>query len=196
MDDSEPAAATAGYSALVRGPSPSFPRGGVWMFCVWYAVIYLCLLWQGGLTFWFNVLVLAVFGAAAAYTIMLFTKASTRAFAADGGGIWLGKKTATARPVRLGWEEVSQLTISSYPNGSILQIVLDSGAPATGRLRHVASLALMSLPLGIRRSRPELLTVLSDPPRYRVPLARVSPDELRSALSGLAPATLAIEMLP
>ncbi len=54
----------------------------------------------------------------------------------------------------------------------------------------------MALPLGIRMARPELLTVLPDPPRYRVPLAKVTPDELRSALSGLAPATLAIEILP
>jgi hypothetical protein len=196
VDGSGQAAATAGYSALVRGPSPSFPRGGVWMFCLWYAVIYLCLLAFAKDPLWFNLVALLVFGAAAAYLTTRFLKASSRAFAADQGGIWLGKKTATSRPLRLEWDQIRQLTISSYPHGAILQVILGSGAPATGGRRQLASLALMSLPLGIRRARPELLTVLPDPPRYRVPLAKVTPDDLRSALSALAPATVGIEMLP
>jgi hypothetical protein len=196
VDHREQTAATVEYSLLVRGPSPSFPRGGVWMFGVWYALMYLCLLWAAGLPLWFNLVTLAVFGGAAAYTITRFTRGLSRAFAADNGGIWLGRNSGTARQVRLGWEQIRQLTISSNPRGSMLEILLNSGAPATGRLRQAASLVQMSLPLGIRRSRPELLTVLPDPPRYRVPLADVTPDELRSALSALAPATLAIEILP
>lgn len=196
MDGSEQAAATAGYTALVRGPSPSFPRGGVWMFCVWYAVMYLFLLAVAKDPLWFNLIVLAAFGAAAAYLIVRFSKASSRAFAADLCGILLGKATATSRTLRLEWDQIRQLTICSSPYGSILQVMLGSSALATGRRRQLASLALMSLPLGIRRARPELLTVLPDPPRYRVPLAQVTPDDLRSALSALAPATLAIEMLP
>ena len=191
---SEQAAATAGYSAPVRGPSPSFPRGGVWMFCVWYAVLYLCLFpW---LPLWYDLVVLAVFSATAVYMIMAFTKAGWRAFAADDGGIWLGKNNVPDRRVRLEWEQIRQLSISAYPHGSILQVLVDSGTPTTGRRDRIVNLALMLLPLGVRRARPELLTVLPDPPRYRVPLAKVTPDELRSALSGLVPATLAIEILP
>jgi hypothetical protein len=190
------AAATAGYSALVRGPSPAFPRGGVWMFSVWYAGMYLCLLLVAGFSLWYNLVVLAAFSAAAAFMTRSVTKASHRAFAADHGGIWLGKNTAGARRVRLEWQQVRQLSISSHPHGSVLQILVNSGIPATGRRERIVNLALVLLPLGIRRARPELLTVLLDPPRYRVPLAKVTPDELRSALSGLAPATLAIEMLP
>jgi hypothetical protein len=53
----------------------------------------------------------------------------------------------------------------------------------------------MSLPSGIRRAKPELLTVLPDSPRYQVPLARVTPDELKSALSALAPSALLIQTL-
>jgi hypothetical protein len=166
------------------------------MFGIWYAVMYLILLVEGGLSLWLNLVTAVAFGAAAAYVILRFTRGTARAFAADRGGIWLGKTTATASPQRLGWEHIHQLTISSYPRGSMLQVLLASGTPATGRLRQLASLALMSMPLGVRRTRPELLIVLPDPPRYRVPLADVTPDELRSALSALAPATLPIETLP
>ncbi len=115
MHSSEQPLATAGYSALVRGPSPSFPRGGVWMFCVWYAVGYLCLFpW---LPLWYDLVVLAVFSAAAAYMIMVFTKANSRAFAADYGGIWLGKNNVPDRRVRLEWEQIRQLSISPCPHG-------------------------------------------------------------------------------
>lgn len=196
VNDSQHAATAGGYSALVRGPSASFPRGGVWMFSFWYAVIYLAWFLEDRHPPWFDPVVLAAFAGADITVVIVFTRATNRAFTADRGGIWLGKKTATKNPQRLVWEQIRQLTISSYPHGSMLQVVLDSNARATSRLRQLASLALMSLPLGIRRTTPGLLTLLPDPPRYRVPLARVTSEELKSALSGLAPATLPIEILP
>jgi hypothetical protein len=194
VDGSDPSAAAARYSALVRGPSATFPRGGLWLFPVWYAVMYVALLFETRQRLWFNLVMLAALGAAAAAVVVILAKTQSLAFAADDGGIWLGKNNRAARPLRVGWEQVRQLTISSYQHGSILQVLLNSGATPTTRGRQIASLALVSLPLGIRRARPGLLTVLPDPPRYRVPLARVTPEELRSALSGLAPATLPIEM--
>jgi len=196
MGESERAVTAARYSALVRGPSASFPRGGVWIFPVIYSVMYLILLVAAGFPLWMNIVTLVFFGASAVYAVRRFTRGTTRAFAADDRGIWLGKKTAQAGPLRLGWEQIRQLTISSYPHGSMLEILLASGTPAPGRLRQAASLALLSQPLGIRKVRPELVTVLPDPPRYRVPLADVTPDELGAALSALAPAVLPIETLP
>jgi hypothetical protein len=155
--------------------------------------MYLILLVAAGFPLWMNLVTLVFFGAAAFYAVRRFTRGTCRAFAADDGGIWLGKESAPASPQRLGWQQIHQLTISSYPHGSMLEILLAPGTPAPGRLRQMASLALLSQPLGIRKARPELVTVLPDPPRYRVPLADVTPDELRAALSALAPAALPIE---
>jgi hypothetical protein len=195
VDESEPVATAMEYSALVRGPSASFPRGGVWLFGVWYAGMYLCLLAVAGFSLWENLVVLALFAAAAGGTIIWFNRGTSRAFAADDSGIWLGKQTAMSVRQRLSWEQIRQLTISAQPHGSMLQVLLVSGVPVTGRFRQAASLALMVLPLGIRRTKPELLTVLPDPPRYQVPLARVTPSELKSALSALAPSAVLIETL-
>jgi hypothetical protein len=167
------------------------------MFSFWYTVMYLVWLFVGRRDpSWFNLVVLAAFAVADIVVTVVFIQATYAAFVADHGGIWLGKKTATRSPQRLSWEQIRQLTISSYPHGSMLQVMLDSGAHATSRLQQMASLALMALPLGVRKTTPGLLTLLPDPPRYRVPLARVTPDELRSALSALAPAALPIEILP
>jgi hypothetical protein len=117
------------------------------------------------------------------------------------GGIWLGvsKDTAQARRVRVEWHQVRQLTISADPHGSVLQILLNSAARPNGTrqqiavLAHsIASLLLYFVPLGFRKARPGLLTVLPDPPRYRVPLAQVTPEQLGAALSAVAPASVPI----
>ena len=168
----------------------------MWIISLWYAVMYLGWLLEGRHPLRFNLVVLAAFAGADIVVTIWLIRATYPAFTADHGGIWLGKKTATKSPQRLSWEQVRHLTISSYPHGSMLQVILDSGAAATSRVRQMAGLVLMSLPLGVRRTTPGLLTLLPDPPRYRVPLARVTPDELRSVLSALAPATLPIEVLP
>jgi hypothetical protein len=171
-----------------------FPRGGIWMFGVWYVVMYLILVLFAVHSLWFTLVALAVFGFAAAFMITTYGKARVPAFAADGGGIWLGVRN-TSRGVRLEWAHVRRIRISAYPHGSILQILLDPGARPTGWGQQIAALALLGLvPMGFRRARPGLLTVLPDPPRYRVQLAQVTPGEVRSGLSALAPVALPIEM--
>jgi hypothetical protein len=60
------------------------------MFAVCLAGAYLVLLLAARESLWFNLLVLVVFGAAAGYIIMVFSRARSRAFAAGDGGIWLG----------------------------------------------------------------------------------------------------------
>lgn len=193
VDGSDQSTVTAEYSALVRGPSAIFPRGGIGVFSIWYAGFYLYLLWVAGPALWYNLVALVALGAAAATVTIVFSKAKSPAFGADSGGIRLGKKVA--RPVRLEWEHIRQLKISSDKHGSVLQILLDTSARPTGRVRQLASLALFAfVPMGFRRARPGLLTVLPDPPRYQVPLAQVTPEKLRSALSALAPPAIPIEM--
>jgi len=196
VDDSKQAEPAVRYSARVRGPLSSFPRGGLWVFGVWYVLIYLGALLEDGHELWFSLVSLVIIGGVCGYATYLLARATFLAFEVDADGIWLGKKSASRSPERIGWEQVRQLTISSSRHGSVLQILLGPDVPATGRLRQAASLALMSVPLGLRRTRPGLLTVLPNPPRYRVPLARVTPAELASALSPLAPATVPVQVLP
>lgn len=191
MDGTEQSAATAGYSALVRGPSAVFPRGTLWVLCFGYAVAYVILVVLVKEPLSINLIYLAGFIGSAIALSLVFGRAKYRAFAADDAGIWLGKNTT--RPLRLKWEQVRQLKISPYPHGAVLEILLSSGHRPTGRTQQILSLALLYVPFGIRRARPGLLTVLPDPPRYRVPLTQVTPEELRSALSALAPAAFPIE---
>jgi hypothetical protein len=192
VDGSNQLAATGDYSALVRGPAAVLPRGGIWMIYAGEAVAYVAVVLLGKYSLAINLMYLVAMGAAVATVFVVFRRARYRAFAADQSGVWLGK--SSARPLRLGWEQIRQLRISSDPHGAVLQILLNPGARPTGTGRQLASLTLMFVPFGFGRARPGLLTVLPDPPRYRVPLAQVTPEELRSALSGLAPATLPIEM--
>jgi hypothetical protein len=192
VDGSEQTAAAGDYSALVRGASAVYPRGGIWMLFAGYAAACLVLVLLVKDPLAINLFYLVGMGAAVAVVTVVFSRARSRAFAADQGGVWLGKNTA--RPLRLGWEQIRQLTISSDPRGAVLQILLSSGAHPTGIAQQLASLALLFVPFGLRRARPGLLTVLPDPPRYRVPLSEVTPEELRSALAALAPAAVPIEM--
>lgn len=201
MNGSEQSVAAAEYSGLVHGPSAVFPRGGLWMLAIGYAVVCLVLVLLVRDPLAVNLLYVVGLGSSTAALVVIFSRAKSRAFAADDGGIWLGvsKEGVAARRVRVGWDQIRELRISAYPHGSVLQILLNSGAcpPGTPRLiaglaRSMASLLLWYVPLGFRRARPGLLTVLPDPPRYRVPLAQVTPDELRTALAALAPASVAI----
>lgn len=194
MDGSQQSATEAGYLGLVRGPSAIFPRGGTWTFGLGYVVACLGLILLVKDPLSVNLAYVVGLGSAAATVIMLFRNAKVPAFAADEGGIWLGRKN-TARAVRLQWEQIRQLEVTSDPHGSTLQILLGSGVRPTGIGRQLGSLALLYVWwLGISRATPELLTVLPDPPRYRVPLAQVTPQELRTALAALVPATVPIEV--
>lgn len=194
MDDGT-AAAGRGQVALVRGPSAVFPRGGVWIFSVWGAIAFAALAAAGhGLPF--DLVALAACGFGAVVPAMVFRRAVSPAFAVDSGGITLGRATATARGQRLGWDEISRLTISPNRHGLLLRILVSSEAAAASPLRRLAGLVLFSLPMGARKSTPALLTVLPDPPRYEVPLARITADQLQSMLTGAAPATIPVEVLP
>lgn len=194
MGASQEPVTAAGYLGLVRGPSTVFPRGGLWTIGLGYVVACLAMILLVKDPLSVNLLYVVGLGSAAATVIIFFRNVKVPAFAADEGGIWLGNKN-TARGVRLEWEQIRQLKVTSDPRGSTLQILLGSGARPTGMGRQIGSLALLYVWwLGISRVTPELLTVLPDPPRYQVPLAEVTPEELRAALAALAPAALPIEM--
>ena len=192
MDSSDAPADPAEYSAMVRGPSAIFPRGAIWSYWIAYAAAALTLVLLVRDPLSVNLLETLGLAVPAVAMTVIFSRAKVPAFAADDGGIWLCKRSA--RPLRLEWRHIRQLTISSSPDGAILQILLDPGVRPTGKLQQITSLALPFVSLGTRRGRPGLLTVLPDPPRYRVPLAQVTPEELRSALSVLAPAMPPVEM--
>jgi hypothetical protein len=182
------------FSGWVRGTAGLFPRGGVWLFGVWYLGIYLVLLFAAGFSLVVNLGVLVVFALAATFVITRFRKVSSRSFAVDADGISLGARTAPAVGRRqLGWADIRQLTISARPYGVMLSVLVDPATPATSSLRQLMTLVRVAVLFQVRRVQPELLNVLPDPPRYQVPLARVTPGELSSALSALAPAGLPIE---
>jgi hypothetical protein len=189
-------AAALNFSVWVQGPVAFFLRGGLWLFGFWYLGIYLVLLFAAGFSLVVNLVVLVIFVLTAMFVISRFRRASSPAFTADDGGISLGLRTARAVGRRqLSWTEISQLTISAQPYGSMLSVRLNPGTPPTSPLRQLATLARVTLLFQVNRVQPELLNVLPGPPRHQVPLARVAPGDLRSALSALAPASLPIETL-
>jgi hypothetical protein len=182
----------ASYSGLVRGPSAVYPRGGIWMFSIWYAAMYVVLLFAASPSAAFAVVAFALFAGAAATITWLLSRASYRSLQADARGIRLGPP-AKAREVP--WAEVRQLRISADKDGALLEVLLDQSAevPRRGLARKIGELAYFSLPfVGARNCTPEILIPLPDPPRYRVPLASVTPEALRSALAALAPDTVPI----
>lgn len=193
MDSSEQSALSAEYSALVRGPSAILPRGGIGVYASGWAVGYLAIVLLVPESVVFLLVVLAGIVVQLAALAIISGRANVGAFTADASGIWLGRK-GRVRGVRLEWAHIHQLLISRHPRGSMLQVVLSSGVRPASWFRPVADLALMLATMGARRPTPALLTVYPDPPRYRVPLAQVTPEELRSALAALAPTALPIEM--
>jgi hypothetical protein len=185
------AATVAGtpYSALVRGPTALYPRGGLWMFVVWYTIAYGAFLFGAKPPRYFAIAAFAAYAIAAATMTWIMSRAGSPSFEASSTGIRLGR---SGKIRELPWSDVQQIRVSVVKQGVLLEIILSPSVPVRyrGTARQLADLALFGLPLvGIRRCTPALLVPLPDPPRYRVPLIQVTAQELSTALAAEAPGT-------
>lgn len=192
------------YAALVKGSSAIFPRGFLWLIPVWYTAIAVLIKVKVKPPAWYAPYALGATLLAALTLIAVLSTMRNNGFVADDGGIRLGLRGAARRRLgrrrrestHLPWPEVQQLKIASRPYGARLDIVLHRGAIAD---RHhliwqtLANVVTLLLPVAYLFRSPGLLRPRSyDPPRYRIQLYDVTPEELRLALAPLAPPTLRI----
>lgn len=196
-------------TALVRGPSPVFPRGWIAVITLWCAVIGAGVDHFGHLPAWYGRVALGGLLVAALTLIVVLATMRNNAFAADEDGISLGLRGGARRRVgrfrrrtrQLPWAEIQQISIAPRLYGARLEIVLSPAAhivhrPGTPR-RIVVGLATLILPLCYLLRAPGLLAPRFDPPRYRIPLCEVGADPLRSALTALAaPAGVPVNVAP
>jgi hypothetical protein len=187
------------FTALVRGPVSTYPRGFPLIIPAWLAVVagLAGLGWAeiiGPLQWWY-------FGPAAgglliAGVTMMAAMATIRrpAFRADRNGIRLGVRTEHPRPrhrqAQLWWSDVRQLRVEPQPYGLMLEISLGPAA-RIGRRRGpgrqaLLALGLFLLPFAVGRGTPRLTEPRRTDPHYRVPLCDVTPDELGVVLARLA----------
>jgi hypothetical protein len=175
------------FKALVRGPAALYPRGGLWMFFVWYAIAYVAFLFGAKPSRSFAIVAFVMFGIGAGGLTWIMSRSGGQSFEASSTGIRLGR---SGKVRELPWNEIQQLRISAVKRGVLLEVMLSPSVPVAyrGLGRQLGDLAFFSLPVtGVRRCTPALLVPLPDPPRYRVPLIRVTAQELSNALAGLAP---------
>ena len=195
------------YAALVKGSSAIFPRGFLWLIPVWYGAIALVLkirVRPPAWSTWYAPYALGATLLAALTMIAVLSSLRSNAFVADDDGIRLGLRGAARR--RLGrkrrastllpWPDVRQLKIASRPYGARLDILLHRDSVAD---RHrliwqaAATVVTLLIPVAYLFRSPGLLRPRSyNPPRYRIQLYDVTPEELRVALAPLAPPTVAI----
>ena len=195
------------YAALVKGSSAIFPRGFSWLIPIWYAVIVVVIkvkVRPPSWSTWYAPYALGATLLAALTLIAVLWTMRTNAFVADESGIRLGLRGAARR--RLGrrrrqntdlpWPHVQQLKIASRPYGARLDILLrrDSIVDRQNPVWLAAATVLTVLiPVAYVFRTPGLLRPSSyHPPRYRIKLLDVRPEELRLALAPLAPPTVAI----
>jgi hypothetical protein len=194
------------YIALVRGPSPLFPRGSLWTIPVWYAVIAALVFFRGRLPSWYVPIAMGALLAAALTLLAVLTAMRSNAFAVDDGGITLGLRGGAQRRLgrrrrqnrHLPWAQMQELTITPRLYGARLDIALSPAGHAAHHrsalpLRIAAAALLLILPLTYMFRAPGLLFPGADPPRYRIPLSEADADEVAAALTALAaPAGVAV----
>ena len=192
------------YAALVKGSSAIFPRGFLWLIPVWYTAIAVLVKVKARPPSWYAPYAL---GATLLAALTLFAVLSTirnNAFVADDGGIRLGLRGGARRRLgrrrrettHLPWPDVQQLKIASRPYGARLDILLHHDSIVD---RHcvvwliAANCVTVLLPVAYLFRSPGLLRPRSyHPPRYRIQLYDVGPEELRLALAPLTPPTVTI----
>jgi hypothetical protein len=176
------------YSGYVRASAAAFPRGGVWLFYLWYAVLLVLVLVTEHPRAWFAGVAAALFVFAPVYLVRTFSKGGVARFTADETGIRFGGKAGSSAGWReVPWPDVRELRITPERFGARLDVLLSPAGSIAYRSgqRQLADLALMAV--GIRRSPPAVTVPRRDPARYVIPLVRIGPDELRAVLERLAP---------
>jgi hypothetical protein len=196
------------FTAVVRGPASTLPRGYPWLIPAWLIVGVAALLFAwvkviGPLQWWYWGLALGGLAFAALVLVSVLATVRHVAFRADGNGLRLGVRTDRRRPKRrqayLWWADVAQLSILPRHYGLVLEITLGPAARMTPHRSPVRQVLLVCgmffMPLWLGRGTPRLTEPRSVSPQYRVRICDVTPHELGLALAPLAPADVEIVML-
>jgi hypothetical protein len=195
-------------SARVAGHATIFPRGFIWQFPVWYAIMigYLVLaVWP---PLWFRASAAAGLLGAMITALTVLASLSLRAFTADETGVTLGLPATTKRRGRsrrsirhLSWDQVERIRLKARRGGTRVEIFLSENAPASMRpvryppAERALRAASLLIPFWYLRRPTGLLTPLDGPPRYRAAIAGMSLDEFRRALRAIVPAEITIVVL-
>ena len=178
----------AGYGAYIRASQARYPRGGVWVFAAWYAVMAGVLIVETNPGAGLRAFYLAAFAFSAAAMVLLLRANGVLQFRADQHGLRFG---AAASVREVTWSDVAQLRIIPGRRGARLDIILSPAAMVTYRspARQAADLAFMFLVpgAGVRRNFPATMVPRRNPARYELQLLKVTPAELRDRLATLAP---------
>lgn len=178
-----------GYVASVRAIR-GFPRGYPWAILVWYAI---------------GAVIVATFEQHYLLTGLLLGLAVLAAGVLFDWALWNGKAAAfRARPegIRLGgtrhsvilpWDEIQEIRISPGSDGLVTEIILLPSAPFVPRRFSPAAEVLLTLvPLSFLFLKPSMLTPLTGPVRYSVPLCGATADEIADGLRPLVPDSVPI----
>jgi hypothetical protein len=192
------------FAALVRGPSPVFPRGILGVVLVWYAAASVALLVFYRLLDWYGPIALAGLLLGVLTLLAVLSTMRNNAFVADQTAIWLGLRAGAVRRVgrrrralrKLPWSDVQQVRITWRPYGVRVDIMLGPAAPLAGRAHPVlsafAGLMLLVLPASYLVRLPSLVVPHAGTRRYRVQIYDLRPEAVRAALRDLAPRTVAV----
>ncbi|HEY2505644.1 MAG TPA: hypothetical protein VGI58_03940 [Streptosporangiaceae bacterium] len=181
-------AAGSTYSAYVRGTEYAFPRGGRWLFYVWFLAVFVALAFVGGFSPAFLAVVFVVLALGATYFARIFDRSPRPAFSASAAGLTFGRAGGSGTSCQLTWAEISELRIKPLRGAVLLEIVTAPGVQVRqhGPAWQLAQLVLATLPLGLQRSIPAVVTPARNPDRYRIPLLGVTEKDLRSGLARMA----------
>jgi hypothetical protein len=194
---------TVSYTARVKGTYGIFPRGYRWINLAWETIA-VAVVVIVGITAGFPssgiVTVLVVGVVSAIYMFYFFSHITPRAFAADSEGIRLGitptrSRLHRGRYVVITWDQIAQITVAATSAGSTADVVLTPSARVlqAKALPAPVEFALKVTPPFGYLVRPAMLKPLANPPRYHVPLYRVTTADLVSALRSFAPASVSID---
>jgi hypothetical protein len=195
------------YTALVKGPAAIFPRGMLWLVPAWYAAIAVLLVAERRSLLWYTPAALLGLLVAAVSLLTVLATLRTNAFLADDEAIWLGLRAGAARRIGrrrkearpLPWAQIEQVKIRPRLHGARLEILLGPAAPIVRRPNVAGQIAvaivLLVLPVSCMVRSPGLLRARRSLPGYRVRLHEVRPEELRKALTALAPETVRVSLI-
>jgi len=194
-------------TCLVRGPASRYPRGYLWLFPAWFAILsgvvaVIADRLDGHLPLWLGVSEIGGLLLAMSTAMCVLLTSRRVAFRADDQGILLGTRTLRKRPKRrsahLPWSDVARVTLVPRRYGVLADIVLGPAAlwvPAPGRRRQAALLVCaLLMPFGVGRGRPALTMPRRRPPGYRIRICEMTAGQLRLALHQIAPDTVPIRV--
>lgn len=192
---------------LVRGPASRYPRGYLWLFPLWFAILsgavaLIGIRLDGHLPLWLGVTEIGGLLVAMWTAVLVLLTARRAAFRADRTGILLGTRTIRRRPKRrrvyLPWSDIAQVTLVPRRYSVLADIVLGPGAVwvprPSGREQAGLLLGALLMPFGVGRGRPALTMARQRPPGYRVRICETTAGQLRLALYELAPETVPVRV--